>query len=243
MDIQPDTLARRFLFVFAHPDDESFYSGGLISRIINHDGNAKILSFTDGNKGHIHGSLNKRTSLGNIRSQELKEAAAQLGVQNICIGDFPDGGLDQIPRTELVDFLLREIQTFEPDIVVTFGDEPFYNHRDHLETEQAVAGAIRIVNLHSSKQINLWKRGYSADQLHSYYALRNLHRKRTPSSRQKHTELASHQKGLIQLTLTPAEIQKRELAILCHQTQKPEIFAAHLRLTENRAEYYGVLNL
>ncbi len=238
MDIQPDILAQRFLFVFAHPDDESFYSGGLISKIIQSGGQAKIIALTNGNQGTIHGVTNRKYSIGETRINEFKKATAILGTKDILVGPFPDGQVDQIDKAELLDFILHQSLLFQPDIIVTFGDEPFYNHRDHIETEQIVTEATIIMNLHQKNKTILWKRGYAPNQLPSHYSLRNLHRKRTPTSRKKYHELATHQKGTFQVTLDPLLIKKRKLAILCHQTQKPEIFALHLGLPENTIEYY-----
>ena len=41
-------------------------------------------------------------SLAELRGQEFAAAAQILGVSDLTLRDYPDGGLDQVPRSRLV---------------------------------------------------------------------------------------------------------------------------------------------
>ena len=61
----------KIIFVFAHPDDESFSSGGTIVSLKNNHATIKLITATKGEGGETNG-ICKKEELGSIREKELK---------------------------------------------------------------------------------------------------------------------------------------------------------------------------
>jgi LmbE family N-acetylglucosaminyl deacetylase len=95
------------------------------------------LCFTDGQAGRagtVDGpALATRAQLGEVRRQELRDAARVLNIGEVITPGWPDGGLRDIPDEEGVAFLTRELRRLRPDVVITFGPEGGGNaHGDHM---------------------------------------------------------------------------------------------------------------
>ncbi|MHC1744115.1 MAG: PIG-L deacetylase family protein [Syntrophobacteraceae bacterium] len=96
------------LMVFApHPDDEAIGAAGLIQRVIQKDGKAKVVFVTNGD-GYLDGvrlQNNQATAssddfivYGVQRQREAQQAVASMGLEPedaIFLG-FPDGGIDDL---------------------------------------------------------------------------------------------------------------------------------------------------
>ena len=68
---------RSVLAVVAHPDDESFGLGAILSAFADRGAELAVLCLTQGEASTLHGVAGE---LGDIRARELKAAAAELGV-------------------------------------------------------------------------------------------------------------------------------------------------------------------
>ncbi|MEZ4507434.1 MAG: PIG-L family deacetylase [Thermomicrobiales bacterium] len=69
---------------FAHPDDEAFTIGGAISAFSDRGATVTLVTATRGEQGEIaHPSLATPDNLGDVREQELLDAAAILGISSV----------------------------------------------------------------------------------------------------------------------------------------------------------------
>ncbi len=149
--------ARRILGMFAHPDDEVFCVGGTIAAAVDAGAEAMIVSTTRGEAGQIRDAgAATRTTLGQVREQELRDACRQLGVQHMRCLDHIDGTLADLDRRQLVAELGEIIDAFAPDVVVTFGSDGAYGHPDHIAIGEAVTEAcvgrdLRLYHSHFAK--------------------------------------------------------------------------------------------
>lgn len=77
--------ASRVLFVHAHPDDESIWTGGAIAALNASGREATVLTLTRGERGEVMpgrlAALEGTPELANQRAHELNEALAHLGVR------------------------------------------------------------------------------------------------------------------------------------------------------------------
>ena len=133
---------KKMLLVLAHPDDESFSAGGLIAYYAHQGVEIHLICATRGEGGdrrHIalpnaesmdEDSLKK--NLGNIRAQELLNAAAILGLHNVDILDYPDGSLCHDIYFELADIIIQKIEAFKPQVILTFDRLGWTGHLDHI---------------------------------------------------------------------------------------------------------------
>ena len=87
------------LAVVAHPDDESFGLGAILDAFNQAGTRTAVLCLTHGEASTVHGVAG---NLAELRGEEFAAAAQILGVSDLTLRDYPDGGLDQVPRSRLV---------------------------------------------------------------------------------------------------------------------------------------------
>lgn len=153
----PGPFGGPLLFSLAHPDDESFSSGGTIALATSLGVPVTILSATRGERGEsaIDG-IDSPQTLGAVREEELRRAMAVLGVSDIRILGYWDSGMDgteanadprafvQAARDEVVTRLVVQIRGLRPAIVVTFAEDGGYGHPDHIASHYATVKAVRL---------------------------------------------------------------------------------------------------
>ena len=127
--------------VFAHPDDESLTCGGLIAMCAERGVRVSVLCFTHGEHGE-HGPGREREGLGELRAQELREAARVLGVRDVVLLDHEDGMLPWIDAARLEADILDAIRRFQPDVVLTFDEDGLYWHPDHIAVHERTTAAM-----------------------------------------------------------------------------------------------------
>lgn len=121
---------KNLLAIFAHPDDESFVSGGLFQELQKLNIYATLICLTKGGRG-----LNsyKRGNLKEIRTSELKKAVKILGIDNVMLWDFPDAGL-RTNKDKWISLLEDVIEKTKPDLILTFDPSGITGHPDHIVT-------------------------------------------------------------------------------------------------------------
>jgi len=119
------------LGIWAHPDDETYLSSGLMAQAIAAGSRVMCVTATKGEGGSLDPVRWPPEKLGEIRAAELSRCLALLGVTEHVFLDLPD--VDW--HTPLPDSgagavfdLMREVQ---PDSVLTFGPDGMTNHEGH----------------------------------------------------------------------------------------------------------------
>lgn len=145
MGVETGSLAgRTVLAVFAHPDDESFACGGTLARLSDAGARVVLLCASRGEAGSISdSSLVPDGNLGDVRTRELHAAAAILGIAEVIVMDHPDGDLrwDDVP--ELHAEIVTAVRRCRPDAVITFDEDGFYWHLDHIGVHERTYTALR----------------------------------------------------------------------------------------------------
>ena len=137
---------RALAAVFAHPDDETFATGGTLARYARDGVHVTLYCATDGDAGRASGvPFSSREELGRIRRAELLRACAVLGIQRVEHGGHPDGALaaadPDLVIGQIVGFLRRE----RPQVVLTFGPEGApTGHRDHKAISRFATSAVLL---------------------------------------------------------------------------------------------------
>ncbi len=119
------------LSVWAHPDDESFACGGLMSQAVANGQTVVCLTATKGEKGIQDESRWPSERLGQIRAEELDEALSILGITEHYWLDYPDGGCKLVNSEEAIMRIAQHIRHYQPDTILTFGPEGMTGHPDH----------------------------------------------------------------------------------------------------------------
>jgi len=124
---------RAIAAVFAHPDDETFATGGTLAKYSAEGVRCSLYCATDGDAGRSSGiPVSSRAELGAIRRAELVAACAALGVTAISHGGHPDGALAATDPELVIGEIVAHLRRERPDVVLTFGPEGApTGHLDH----------------------------------------------------------------------------------------------------------------
>jgi LmbE family N-acetylglucosaminyl deacetylase len=135
-------VGRRLAAVFAHPDDDTFAVGGIVA---GGELDYTVIVATSGEAGLISDpALATQDNLAGVREAEEREALRELGVPNASVHflRYPDGGLKEVPRDEVVQRVAGLLGEAQPHVVVTFGPEGITQHEDHIAIGQATTEAF-----------------------------------------------------------------------------------------------------
>ena len=141
----------KLMAILAHPDDESLGFGGTLIQYAEQGVETHLICATRGERGRYFDNTNRPSleEVGRVREQELKDAAAVLGLHSVAHLDYLDGDLDQAPVTEAIERIVRQIRTIKPQVVMTFPADGAYGHPDHIAISQ-LAGAACLAAADSS---------------------------------------------------------------------------------------------
>lgn len=137
-------MPKRLAAVFAHPDDDTWMLAGTYL-LEGDDLELTVVVVTSGEAGMIADpSLATQEKLGEVREAEELASLAAAGHANATVHflRYPDMGVTEADREELVDRLTEILSEARPDVVVTFGPEGITQHEDHIATSQATTEAF-----------------------------------------------------------------------------------------------------
>ena len=123
-----------YLFVVAHPDDESDAAGGTIHKLIQEGNNVAVAIMVS--------QAAARRDLSDTLSDDEREALSILGVEKVYHADFPNIKMNTVPHLELVQFIEGCIEDFKADAIVTH--HPTDTNNDHAMTSYAAQAASRL---------------------------------------------------------------------------------------------------
>jgi N-acetylglucosamine malate deacetylase 2 len=161
------------LAVSAHPDDETLFAGGTLAGYARQGHEVYILETTRGEGGEAGDPpLATLETLGAVREQEARAAAAALGIKGIFFLPFIDprmeiGGTPRAIDVSLETFsgaIADYIGKLSPDLVLTHGSNGEYGHPQHIYTHRAVFKAL--ADFHQNIALMTWQAWYEP----SHYA-------------------------------------------------------------------------
>ncbi len=134
------------LGIAAHPDDLEFGIAGTVAKWVSQGTVVYYLILTNGNKGSADRTLTA-DQLRDIRQEEQKAAAKELGVKRVFFCDYDDGMLTVSP--EVKKDIVRVIRQVKPEVVLTIDPTVVYslvrgfiNHTDHRAAGQSTIDAV-----------------------------------------------------------------------------------------------------
>jgi LmbE family N-acetylglucosaminyl deacetylase len=119
------------LGVWAHPDDETYLSAGLMATAASRGTRVACATATRGEEGSWDQERYPPSEIGRIREAELAAALGVLGVIEHYWLEFRDGTCDAVSEDEGIDRVRAIIEKVGPDTVLTFGPEGLTGHPDH----------------------------------------------------------------------------------------------------------------
>jgi len=156
-------MPRRLLLVHAHPDDESIGTGATIAKYAAEGAQVTLVTCTRGELGEVippdlaHLATGG-DRLGEYRITELAAACAALGVDDQRFlggpGRWRDSGMMGLPANDSPDCfwqadlaaaaaeLAAVIVEVRPQVLVTYDENGFYGHPDHIQAHRVARAAI-----------------------------------------------------------------------------------------------------
>lgn len=145
----------RLLLSYAHPDDEAFGSGGLISKYVAQGADVYYLCATNGDVGTVKPEfLEGYNSIAERRLAELECASRKLGFKQVFLLGYRDSGmmgsetsqdpacLWQAPQEEVTRRVVEVIRDVQPQVIITFNRYGGYGHPDHIAIQRATTEAF-----------------------------------------------------------------------------------------------------
>ena len=133
------------LGVWAHPDDETYLSAGLMAAAVDAGSRVVCITATRGEGGSMDEEQWPPESMGQVREQELIRSLAAIGVTEHHWLDLPDIDMDtSLP--EAGGPMVREImEQVQPDTVLTFGPDGMTGHQAHMSVSRWATDAFTDV--------------------------------------------------------------------------------------------------
>jgi mycothiol conjugate amidase Mca len=141
--------------VHAHPDDEAIGTGGSLARYAAEGLRTVLVTCTGGEVGEIAPeSRATPKNLGEVRERELREACAILGVTHLELLGYRDSGMAGTPDNlhpdsfaqadlgEATGRLVALVRQYRPSVIVTYDENGFYGHPDHVNAHRIAVGAF-----------------------------------------------------------------------------------------------------
>lgn len=127
------------LYIFPHPDDESFGPGGCMYKQSREGNDIYLLTLTKGGATKIRFDLGMTVDeMGNIREKEMQCVAHTLGLKGLTVLDLPDSGLKHMDPRIIEEAVRSEIKKIRPDVIVTYAVHGISGFHDHLVTHAVV---------------------------------------------------------------------------------------------------------
>ncbi|MCF0092994.1 PIG-L family deacetylase [Micromonospora sp. MH99] len=146
--------------VHAHPDDEATSTGGVLARYAAEGVTTVLVTCTDGRCGDGPGGVkpgepgHDPADVVAMRQAELEASAATLKVTHLETLGYADSGMmgwttnDQpgsfwtTPVAEAAERLADLIRRYQPDVIVTYDENGFYGHPDHIQAHRITMAAV-----------------------------------------------------------------------------------------------------
>ena len=158
MALRPLTL----MAVHAHPDDEATGTGGVLAKYAAEGVTTVLVTCTDGRCGDGPGGV-KPGEPGHdpqavvvTRRAELEASCATLKVTALEQLGYADSGMMGWPTNdapgsfwttpvdEAAQRLAELIRRYQPDVVVTYDENGFYGHPDHIQAHRITMAAVEL---------------------------------------------------------------------------------------------------
>lgn len=129
----------KILYIFPHPDDESFGPGSAMAKQVREGNEVYLLTLTKGGatkQRHKYGYSIEE--MGEVRYKEMLDVAKVLNLTGMTVLDLPDSGLKEMDPRDIEKVIKEEIEKVKPDIIVTYAVHGVSGFHDHLVSHAVV---------------------------------------------------------------------------------------------------------
>jgi N-acetylglucosamine malate deacetylase 2 len=158
-------MAIDLMLIVAHPDDECYGTGGTFAEYAAKGLETGLITLTKGKSGRSL-ELCLQEDLPEFRAQELLESVKHLGIKHFSHYEYPDaspvsraeqyvtsipgtfvGGLQDVPRDEVVARVTKTLEELRPKVVMGFAPDGGNRHPDHIASHQIMMEALKNTDL------------------------------------------------------------------------------------------------
>jgi N-acetyl-1-D-myo-inositol-2-amino-2-deoxy-alpha-D-glucopyranoside deacetylase len=149
---------RTLLAVLAHPDDETFGTGGTLALYARRGVAVHLVCATRGEVGDVDADHMKGyATIAELREAELRCAAGILGLSGVHFLGYRDSGMPgsidnshpQALAAQPLDKVAAEvahyIRLLRPQVLITFDPIGGYRHPDHIAIQRATVRAFELL--------------------------------------------------------------------------------------------------
>ncbi|MFD7031949.1 PIG-L family deacetylase [Streptomyces sp. NPDC059917] len=151
--------------VHAHPDDEATGTGGVLARYAAEGIRTVLVTCTDGGCGDgIDGAKpgdaqHDPAAVAALRRKELEASCEVLRISDLETLDYADSGMMgwssndapgsfwRTPVEQGAARLADLMRHYRPDVVVTYDENGFYGHPDHIQAHRITMAALELTDL------------------------------------------------------------------------------------------------
>ncbi|PYC79461.1 GlcNAc-PI de-N-acetylase [Streptomyces tateyamensis] len=148
--------------VHAHPDDEATGTGGVLARYAAEGIRTVLVTCTDGGCGDGPGGVkpgepgHDPEAVAAMRLKELAASCEVLKISHLETLGYADSGMMgwaandapnsfwRTPVEEGAARLAELIRRYQPDVVVTYDENGFYGHPDHIQAHRITMAALEL---------------------------------------------------------------------------------------------------
>jgi len=123
----------KILYIFPHPDDESFGPAPAMSAQLRQGHEVYLLTLTKGEATKQRHKLGvDKEEMGHIRYKEMLCVEKTLGLSGMTVLDLPDSELKHLDPFEIEKSIESHIHKIKPDVIVTYAVHGISGFHDHL---------------------------------------------------------------------------------------------------------------
>ena len=165
-------MALTFLAVHAHPDDEASSTGGTYRVLADEGVRTVLVTCTRGEFGDAPGGIKPDSEghdaddVAKIRHGELDRAVEILGISRLVRLGYRDSGMMGWPQNndpssfwstpinEAAERLAAVLMEERPQVVVTYNENGFYGHPDHIQAHRITMSALALIDYEPTLYFN-----------------------------------------------------------------------------------------
>ncbi|MDQ3022206.1 MAG: PIG-L family deacetylase [Bacteroidota bacterium] len=206
----------KILYIFPHPDDESFGPAHAMSKQVREGHEVYLLTLTKGGatkQRHKFGYSIEE--MGEVRYKEMLNVAIVLNLKGMTVLDLPDSGLKEMDPREIEKVVEEEIKRIKPDVVVTYPVHGISGFHDHLISH----GIVKRVFVDMKAKASYLKRL-------AFYTITE-----EAAKKQKHFHISGTKPEEIDCIyeVDEADIENSRKALDCYETFKETIDSSDIK--------------
>ena len=207
------------LGVWAHPDDETYLTAGIMARAVRNGSRVVCATATRGEGGSMDEEKWPSATMGEVRTKELERCMEILGVTEHHWLDLPDIDMDTGLPEEGYARVRELVAEVQPDTILTFGPDGMTDHAAHKDVSRWATEALHESGKTGSQVLYATATQEWADEFLPVWEPFNVFRPGTPP-------ITPKEDLVIDFTL-PAELHDLKVqAINAHASQIESILEA-----------------